>query len=69
MAVRLLTTEEYAALARTAPSTIRWWRHVGRGPTGTKRGRRVLYRADEVERYLGAEDVQVAPTGGGGEAA
>jgi hypothetical protein len=31
---------EYAQLARTSPETIRYWRHIGKGPRGFKVGRR-----------------------------
>lgn len=50
-----LTTEEVAALARTAPSTVRYWRMTGR-LVGVKRGRRVLYDQEVVERWLAGED-------------
>jgi hypothetical protein len=33
MAVRLLTTEEVAARFRTSPATVRYWRHIGIGPS------------------------------------
>lgn len=46
-----LTTEELAARYRTAPSTIRYWRHIGTGPKGTVFGRRVLYRLSEILRW------------------
>jgi excisionase family DNA binding protein len=59
-----LTTEEVAERFRTTPETVRYWKHVGKGPTATKVGRRVLYEDDEVERWA-AEHRQVgtAPTG------
>lgn len=47
-----LTTVEVAALVRTSPETVRYWRHVGRGPTSFKVGRRVLYAREDVERWL-----------------
>jgi DNA-binding transcriptional MerR regulator len=50
MAVRLLTTEEVAARFRTSPATVRYWRHIGIGPSGIKVGRRVLYEA-ECDRW------------------
>lgn len=57
---KYLTTEEVAAIARTAPSTVRHWRHMGTGPRGIKRGRRVLYPQSAVERWLAStEDDQV----------
>lgn len=49
---RYLTTEEVAEIARTAPSTVRYWRHLGKGPEGVKRGRRVLYPESGVEQWL-----------------
>jgi DNA-binding transcriptional MerR regulator len=46
-----LTTKDVAARYRTAPSTIRYWRHIGYGPKGIKVGRRVLYSPIEIERF------------------
>ena len=54
-----LTTEDVAARYRTAPGTIRYWRHIGYGPKGIKVGRRVLYTQaaiDDFERHLAAEN-------------
>jgi len=51
MTVRLLTTEEVAARFRTSPATVRYWRHIGIGPTGVKAGRRVLYDEAECDRW------------------
>jgi DNA-binding transcriptional MerR regulator len=56
MAEKYLTTVEVAEMARTAPSTVRFWRSVGKGPKGVKRGRRVLYAESVVERWLAGED-------------
>lgn len=53
---KYLTTEEVAEAARTAPSTVRYWRHVGKGPHSVKRGRRVLYPQTAVERWLAGEE-------------
>jgi Helix-turn-helix domain len=47
-----LTTAEVAALCRTSPETVRFWRYVGKGPTSFKLGRKVLYDADAVEGWL-----------------
>lgn len=47
-----LTTAEVADLVRATPETLRYWRHRGTGPTGFKRGRRVIYARREVERWL-----------------
>lgn len=48
----LLTTDEVAALCRTVPATVRYWRHVGTGPKGFKVGRRVLYASTDVSAWL-----------------
>ncbi|MBD0838823.1 helix-turn-helix domain-containing protein [Streptomyces sp. TRM68416] len=45
------TTAEVAARYRTAPSTVRYWRHIGYGPKGTKVGRRFLYPAASIEEF------------------
>ena len=46
-----LTTAEVAARFRTAPGTVRYWRHTGFGPKGIRVGRRVLYPLAEIERW------------------
>lgn len=48
---RYFTTSEVASRYRTAPSTVRYWRHIGYGPKGVKVGRRVLYAEDELRRF------------------
>ena len=48
-----MTTAEVATLVRTVPSTVRYWRHVGKGPKSVRVGRRVLYRQQDVENWLG----------------
>lgn len=53
-----LTTEEVAEMARTTASTVRYWRMVGKGPRGVKRGRRVLYPQSAVDRWLAGDDGQ-----------
>lgn len=49
---KFLTTEEVAEAVRTPVETVRYWRHVGKGPKSFKVGRRVLYAVDDVERWL-----------------
>lgn len=51
---RHLTTAEVADICRTSPETVRFWRHVGKGPAAFKVGRRVLYAAEDVEAWLSA---------------
>jgi len=48
-----LTTEEVADLLRTPTETVRYWRHVGKGPKSFKvGGRRVLYAREDVEAFI-----------------
>ncbi|MET8330092.1 helix-turn-helix domain-containing protein [Streptomyces sp. NPDC005181] len=49
--VRYLTTAEVAERYRTADSTVRYWRQIGKGPRGIKVGKRVLYPEAELLRY------------------
>ncbi len=49
-----LTTEEIAQLFRTSPGTVRYWRHVGKGPRSFRAGRRVLYRESDVRAWADA---------------
>lgn len=45
------TTADVAKRYRTAPGTVRYWRHIGYGPKGVKNGRRVLYSTAELKRF------------------
>lgn len=47
-----LVTKEVADVVRTSPETVRYWRHIGKGPKSTKVGRKVLYRREDVEAWL-----------------
>lgn len=49
-----LTTTEVAAIFRTSPETVRYWRHVGKGPRSFKIGRSVLYREGDVRAFADA---------------
>lgn len=48
----LMTLDEAADFLRTPVATLRYWRHLGIGPTGFRLGRRVLYRRDDLERWV-----------------
>lgn len=52
MATRFLTSAEVAETCRTSPETVRYWRHIGKGPKSIKVGRRVLYAVDDFEAWL-----------------
>lgn len=49
---KYLTTDEVAELTRTPAETVRYWRHVGKGPQSFKLGRRVLYAIEDVEAFV-----------------
>ena len=51
-----MTTEEVAAMFRTSPNTVRYWKSVGKGPRGVKIGRRVLYARTDVEQWAKTGD-------------
>lgn len=53
---KYLTTTEVAELLRVPSETVRYWRHVGKGPSSFKipGGRRVLYAAADVEAFVEA---------------
>lgn len=53
---RWLTTDEVAEQIRVKSETLRYWRHVGKGPKGTRRGSRVFYEAAELARWLESEE-------------
>jgi excisionase family DNA binding protein len=48
----LLTLPEAAAYLRTPIATLRYWRHLGTGPRGFRLGRRVMFRREDLERWL-----------------
>lgn len=47
-----MTTVEVAELLRTSPETVRYWRHIGKGPSSFKAGRKVLYERADVEIWV-----------------
>lgn len=51
----LLDMEETSDRTRTPVATLRFWRHQGRGPKSFKIGRRVMYRASDVDAWLQAQ--------------
>ncbi len=52
-----MTTSEVAEMLRTSPESVRFWRHVGKGPRSFKIGRRVLYAREDVRAFIaGARD-------------
>ena len=47
-----LTIAEASDRLRTPEATLRYWRHMGKGPKSFKLGRRVLYEAADVEAFI-----------------
>lgn len=52
MSTRYLTTAEVAEMLRTSPETVRYWRHISKGPQSFKVGRKVLYAVEDVEAWI-----------------
>jgi excisionase family DNA binding protein len=57
-----MTTAEVAELLRSPQETVRYWRHLGKGPRCFKVGRRVLYPAADVRAWLG--ELEASATNG-----
>ena len=57
MEAQHLTTEEVAKRFRVSHTRVRNWRYADKGPRWFKVGKRVLYRADDVQAW---EDAAVA---------
>lgn len=47
-----MTINEVAELARTSPSSVRFWVHSGTGPRSVRLGRRRLFAVADVEKWL-----------------
>jgi len=60
-----LTTAEVARRYRTAPSTIRYWRHIGYLTAGTRYGRRTLYRRADLDAWDCRREAEDAVRPGG----
>lgn len=52
----LMTTAQLAELLNISPKALGLMRHRGTAPKGFRRGRNVLYRTAEVERWLAAQE-------------
>jgi Helix-turn-helix domain len=54
MTTKYLTVTEVAEMLRMPVESVRYWRHVGKGPASFKLGRRVLYAIEDVEAFVNA---------------
>lgn len=43
-----------AKIIDSSPQTLRNWRHLGRGPAYSKRGRMVRYKVQDLLNYMAA---------------
>lgn len=57
---QLLTVEEAAEALRTPVSTLRYWRHMKKGPRAARIGGRIMYRQTDLEAWLEAQFDQEA---------
>lgn len=48
----LLTIDEAAEVLRTPVSTLRYWRHMNKGPRAARIGGRLMYRQADLEQWL-----------------
>jgi predicted site-specific integrase-resolvase len=48
----LLTLVEMADRLRIPVATARYWRSIGQGPRSARMGRKVVYRREDVDRYI-----------------
>ena len=55
MNAQLLTLAEAADRLRTPVATLRYWRHLGIGPDSFRLGRRVVYRREDIDRWITAQ--------------
>lgn len=53
--VQLLRMDEVSAMTGIPVETLRYWRKEGRGPKSARIGRRVLYRAVDVDSWIAAQ--------------
>ncbi len=60
-ATELLTPAEAAAVLRTPVATLRYWWHLGVGSNGFRLGRRVVYRREDINRWLTEQQQAQSP--------
>jgi DNA-binding transcriptional MerR regulator len=52
--IKFLFTEEVSELIRVPVATLRYWRHVGKGPKSVRIGSRIMYREADVIKWIEA---------------
>lgn len=63
--MNLLTTAQVAELTGIPAATLRFWRFNSTGPASFRLGRRVVYRSEEVTRWLAEEEARTTKGGNG----
>lgn len=51
-----LTTEQLSELTGIPQPTLRYYRHANQGPASFRLGRRIVYRREEVMRWIAAQE-------------
>jgi hypothetical protein len=59
-----MDTNEVSEEIGVPTPTLRYWRHADKGPASFALGKKVVYRREEVERWV-AEQEQLTGRGGG----
>jgi hypothetical protein len=58
----ILYKEELSKLHRIPIPTLNYWRHIGYGPASFKIGAKVVYRVEDVDRWLAERYAAEHPT-------
>jgi helix-turn-helix protein len=61
MTLDVITTEELAVLAHTTRNTVRYWKHIGKGPKAFKLGKRIVYRREDGETWVNEQYLKANP--------
>jgi DNA-binding transcriptional MerR regulator len=65
--MELVNAHQVSELTGVPLGTLRYWRHANLGPTSFTLGRRIVYRREEVLRWI--TEQEAATRRGGGDAA
>ncbi|MGO9383399.1 MAG: helix-turn-helix transcriptional regulator [Mycobacterium sp.] len=65
--MELVNAHQVSAMTGVPVGTLHYWRHANLGPTSFTLGRRIVYRREEVLRWI--TEQEAATRRGGGDAA
>ena len=54
--MKILNTKHVSETYGIPVGTLRYWRHADQGPASFTIGKRVVYRLDEVERWIAEQE-------------